>query len=835
LAPFHAFQAALEKRVEEAGPGKLVVGLANIGYDWRNGYGVETHSFGEVMLRARQAEAVISTDPNSLNPTFKYRDIDEEPREVWYLDAVTAFNQLKRMDLAKLSGLALWQLGAEDSSIWHLFSHPERPAVAALNEIDAGQSIDYHGDGEVLRVVASGQTGSRDLTYDKLSGLITNQSISSYPIGPQIARWGGADHRKIVLTFDDGPDPAITPRILDILKEKKVPAVFFVLGVQALRHPGLLRRIVEEGHEIGNHTFSHADLSRVSDTQFRMELNSTQRIIESTTGHATLLFRPPYAVDVEPETADELRTIFVASQAGYFTMGNRIDGKDWWLAKPESIVDRVVNGANTAAGNVVLLHDSGGNRDATVAALPVIIDRLRSDGFGFISASALLGRNQNDLMPPVDTAINPYVAADAMGFAVARNLDTIFYFVFIVAVVLTLARALLIILWSLRKARGDLPRNDKLGVSVIVPAYNEMRVVCQTIHSLLASEHPDMEIIVVDDGSTDGTFDLVSGTFASARQVRVIRKENGGKSSALNLGITWATKDIVVVMDADTVFKPDTISKLISHFSDPKVGAVAGNAKVGNRINLVTRWQALEYIVAQNLDRRAFERLNCISVVPGAVGAWRRDLIDRLGGFHSDTLAEDADLTIRVIRAGYLVTYEDRAIALTEAPATVSEFVKQRFRWTYGMLQVALKHSDAFSGSQFNTIAWVAIPNILVFQLLLPCIAPIADLFLIFALVGKAFNLVVYPDLVSGHGLTQIFALYALFFAVDLLIACIAFLREPNEQWWLLALMIPQRFFHRQLLYYVVLRALLVAVRGRAVSWYKLQRTATVAFDRPVH
>jgi cellulose synthase/poly-beta-1,6-N-acetylglucosamine synthase-like glycosyltransferase/peptidoglycan/xylan/chitin deacetylase (PgdA/CDA1 family) len=664
--------------------------------------------------------------------------------------------------------------------------------------------------------------------YDRLTGLIVNQSVSDFPVRPEIARWGGNAGRKLVLTFDDGPDPEFTPRILDILKQYKVPAVFFVLGSQANRYPELTRRIVAEGHEIGNHTFTHPNLDRVSDIQMNMEINATQRVIESTTGRATLLFRPPYAEDIEPETADALRTILATSKAGYFTVSTRIDGKDWWLASPQAIVNRVVQGSQEGEGNIILLHDAGGNRDATVQALPALITTLQAENFEFASLATMLGRTRDELMPPVDASINPFLAGDAVAYALVRTLENAVYFAFMAAILLTLARTGFIVLLAVRK---KMPRNvapADLTVCAIVPAYNEEKVICQTVRSLLQSNWKDLAILVVDDGSRDRTYEIVLETFADEPRVRIVKKENGGKSEALNLGISMVDHDVIVAMDADTIFLPDTIPHLVSHFSNPAIGAVAGNAKVGNRINLITRWQALEYIVAQNLDRRAFERLNCITVVPGAVGAWRRQVVQDLGGFHSDTLAEDADLTIRVIRAGHVVVYDERAIALTEAPAEIGSFLKQRFRWTYGMMQTALKHLDALTNSKPNSIGLVALPNILIFQLLLPCIAPIADFLLVMALAGVGLNAYLYPDLPISPGLLHILIFYGIFFALDFAVAAIAFLTERDEQPWLLVLLIPQRFFHRQLLYFVVLKSIVVAIRGRAVGWFKLARMATV-------
>lgn len=828
VAPQDWVASHLRARVAEAAPGSIVLGLANYGYDWREGEEPEIHTFGDVMLRARQAQATIRMDEESLNPTFEYYDIDNEHREVWYLDAVTAFNHTRAVGLDMLGGVALWRLGAEDPAIWEVFADLASPDPDRLERIDPGAVVDYHGEGEVLRLVADAREGHRDIEFDRRSGLIVDQRVDAFPSGYEIGRWGGGDHRKLVLTFDDGPDPVYTPQILDILKQYGVPAVFFVTGTQTNDHPRLAQRIAAEGHELGNHTFTHPNLDLVTDIQMRMELNATQRVIESVTGRATLLFRPPYATNMEPQTAAELRIVAETSRKGYFSVGMNVDSKDWWLARPQSIIDRVVGGVKDGQGHVILMHDAGGSRVSTVAALPVIIETLRAEGYEFVGIADLLGRTRDEIMPPVNSAINPLIASDALGYAIVRALHFLLHAAFMAAIALALMRAALILALSAGR-RPSLPLADpRLRVGVIVPAYNEENVVCQTVRSLLQSHSQDFDILVVDDGSTDDTYRIALETFAGESRVRVVTKENGGKSEALNYGLTLLDHDIIVAMDADTIFLPQTIPSLVAHFSDPLVGAVAGNAKVGNRINLITRWQALEYIVAQNLDRRAFEKLNCITVVPGAVGAWRRDVVLAVGGFHSDTLAEDADLTIRVIRAGHLVVYEDRAIALTEAPADIRSFVKQRFRWTYGMMQTALKHLDALTRSKPNAVGLVALPNILLFQLLLPCLAPIADVLLVFGIVGAGFNSYFYPDLPMSEGLLNILLFYSIFIGVDFLVAAMAFLKERGEENWMIVLLLPQRFLHRQLLYFVVVKAILVALKGHAVGWYKVKRMASV-------
>ena len=361
-----------------------------------------------------------------------------------------------------------------------------------------------------------------------------------------------------------------------------------------------------------------------------------------------------------------------------------------------------------------------------------------------------------------------------------------------------------------------------------MPSYNEERVIARALDSLLASTYPRFEIIVVDDGSPDGTSAVVREQFAQEPRVRLFAKENGGKAEALNLGWRHAQGEIIVALDADTVFAPETIAALARNFADPRVGAVAGNAKVGNRINLITRWQALEYITSQNLDRRAFARLNCITVVPGAVGAWRRELLEQVGGFSSDTVAEDQDLTLRVRRRGYRIGYEEQAVAWTEAPDTVRALARQRFRWSYGTLQCAWKHRDALFRPRYGVVGWIALPNVWVFQILFPLLAPLMDLTLVWSLVSAGLERLEHPAEYAITNLKPVLFYYALFLTVDCLTALFAFLLERRERWGLLWRLFWQGFCYRQVMYYVMIRSIFAAARGVLVGWGKLERKATV-------
>jgi cellulose synthase/poly-beta-1,6-N-acetylglucosamine synthase-like glycosyltransferase len=438
-------------------------------------------------------------------------------------------------------------------------------------------------------------------------------------------------------------------------------------------------------------------------------------------------------------------------------------------------------------------------------------------------------------MPPLPPTESVYRRTDALAFMVLSTLGWLLQWTFIIGIVLGLGRlivigALAFAQWvrSRRREREGIGEAFEPFVSVIVPAYNEERVIEGTIRSLLNSDYEKFEIIVVDDGSSDATSEVVQVQFADEPSVRLFTVPNSGKAAALNYGMRYANGDIIVALDADTQFPPDTIRALARRFVDPSIGAVAGNAKVGNRINIVTRWQALEYITSQNMDRRAFASLNCITVVPGAVGAWRRELIEQCGGFSSDTLAEDQDLTLRIRKLGYKIGYEEKAIGWTEAPDKLKMLAKQRFRWGYGTLQCMWMHRDVLFRPRFGALGFVAMPNVWIFQILFPLISPIMDLMLAYTLISSGLDRLQQPAGYSFTNLRQVLFYYALFLAVDWCAACFAFALERKERWRLLWWLFLQRFCYRQVMYYVMVKSVATAIHGAAVNWGKLERKATV-------
>ncbi len=819
---------------------KIVVGIANYSYDWtepskKEKPHAEEFSIQEALLHAYESESEIEFDAASLNPHYSYSDERNHTHQVWMLDAVTAYNELRASERLGVQGTALWRLGSSDSSLWPVWdtTHPDDVVRSKLADLPPGPDLILEGDGDIWHIADVPKQGKRSITYDPATALIVSEKYEAYPLSYDIDQIGAAK-KKIALSFDDGPDRRWTPKILDILKEKKVPGIFFVIGDQANRAPDLLKREYNEGHEIGNHTWTHPAFDDISRTQVKWELNLTQRLIESTLGVKSLLFRPPFGIDHQPEYAEEVAQLPYPQELGYIIVGQRIDPDDWRMTEDrhqrpaQEIADDVVRQGKN--GNVVLLHDGGGERAQTVAALPLIIDELRAKGYQFVSVSDLLGKTRADLMMPLTFRERLAAQADGFIFSMFQWSRFAVATVFILGIVLVSGRALIIgILAIIEKLRPD---NAKLpepppGVTVLIPAHNEESVIVQTVQSVLLSDLSDIHVIVVDDGSSDRTLELLESNFGKNGCVQIIHQVNRGKAAALNNALSHANTGYVVTIDADTEIETDAIRKLLRHFSDPKVGAVAGNVKVGNRSRWLTRWQALEYITSQNMEKRAFDLLNCITVVPGALGAWRREAIEAAGGITADTVAEDADLTIAIRRLGWRVTYDEEAIAWTEAPETPGQLIRQRFRWTFGTLQSFWKHSDTLLRRKYGTLGCVALPNIFVFQILLPLVSPVLDLLFLGSLVlwGLAgLHVTQIPHLWTTEDVQRSVVFFLGFLLIDVLTCVVAFALERHEDWTLLIPVLLQRFYYRQLMYIVLFRSVKEAVSGRPVGWKGVEK-----------
>jgi cellulose synthase/poly-beta-1,6-N-acetylglucosamine synthase-like glycosyltransferase/peptidoglycan/xylan/chitin deacetylase (PgdA/CDA1 family)/spore germination protein YaaH len=831
------FEKTLDMRMQELDAAHTIIGIGGYGYDWVEGMRAAELTFQEAVLSAKDSEADITFDPATSNPHFSFIEDDGKRHDVWLLDGVTAFNEIHAADAYRPAGYALWRLGSEDPSIWSVMGRGYKaPAPDDLHTIGMSQDVDLEGAGGILRVAEKPQAGARTFQADDRFGEIIDETYTRVPT-PFVIHRSGDVPGKVALTFDDGPDPEWTPDILDILKAKGIKASFFVVGVNAEDHPELLQRIVAEGHDVGNHTFTHPNLGEFSSGLVTLEINANQRLVEALTGRSMRLFRAPYLGDTDPTTSDEIGPIEIAQSMGSTSVGVNVDPDDWQGPSADEIVQRVVsqvNGPNPETrGNIILLHDSGGDRSATVAALPRLIDMLKAQGYTFVPVSELAGMTQAQAMTPVSSSSLGYLV-DWPVFMTIGWLEHLVAMLFFAAICLGVLRLLFLCGLALRNRMAEARRippelsSTPSLQSVLIPAFNEAKVIEQTIRQILLSDYPNLEVIGIDDGSTDGTSNVVREHFSTDPRVRLITVANGGKAAALNRGLAEARGTVIVALDADTHFQRDSISKLVRWFEDPAIGAVAGNAKVGNRINVITRWQALEYVTSQNLERRALATLGCITVVPGAIGAWRREALVKLGGFPADTIAEDQDLTITLQKAGYRVLYDSYAIAWTEAPDTVKGLIKQRFRWAFGTLQCLWKHRDVTFRPRHGSLGLIALPQTWLFQFALSAIAPVVDLLFMWQLIMSGFDLIEHGEQFDAQTLRKFVLYYLIFLIVDLGSAALAFAMERKEKLKLLPWLVLQRFGYRQLMYYVVLKAGAAALLGPLVGWNKLDRKSTV-------
>ncbi len=812
-----------------------IIALGNYGYDWaadpqasnRSGWRrADTISFADAMSRAAYAgEGSTVSGPPEYNPSFDYT-LGGVNHEVWFLDAVTFLNQARTARLKGYNGLAINRLGTEDPQLWTALDLIAAPQLSTtdlngLAILKTGQTITNIGEGEIVTADISPEGGRRRVEADEKSGLLS-ATYEKFPQYPTLYHQGTGGEHQVALTFDDGPDPTWTPKILDVLKAKGVPAAFFLLGQQCENYPGIVRRIVSEGYEIGSHTYTHTNLALASPQRTRIELDATQRLIQTITGRSTTLFRPPYEADSRPSQISEIAPLIIAQELGYLTVMESVDPEDWEKPGADVILQRVKQQRH--GGSIILLHDAGGDRSQTVEALPRIIDYLHARGDQIVSLSQLIGTTRDALNPVLKAGDRSLAGvASSIGFQVLHAAFGFFWAFMIVATALIVLRTLVIVALALyqrrRFKRESMAAASMAGptaalpLSVVIAAYNEEKVITATLRSVLATDYAgEVEVVVVNDGSKDETGAVVERLAADDGRIRLFQQANAGKSEALRRGVEVARHELLVFLDADTQFQPDTLRHLVAPFADGQVGAVSGHARVGNLGSFIARCQSLEYICGFNLDRRAYDAWNCITVAPGAISAVHREALRAVGGFRPETLAEDTDLTLSLHRRGYRIRYAADAVAWTEAPETIRALTKQRFRWCFGTMQCLWKHRDMVFNPKFKALGFFSLPSVWFFQIILVALTPAVDAMLL-------------ASVLLGEG-RAVLPYFLTFLVLDQLLAVLACVleKEPLRRSWI---MIPMRLIYRPLLSWVVWKSIKNAARGVLVGWGKLERTAS--------
>ncbi|MDZ7573104.1 MAG: glycosyltransferase [Pseudotabrizicola sp.] len=824
LSPDDRFLETAFQISKTVGPKKFVPALGLMAVDWVSGQTKpETISFAEAMVRIDAAGGKVEFAQNARNSYSRFVDTDGLRHQIWFLDAASAHNSLIDLEEMGIAQIGLSDLGQEDPAVWAVlagFDTDRRDLAQDLQNTSLSDKVQFKGQGSFYQWSTPPRTGQRLIRKDPDSGKIIDQNWTVLPQPAVMQKFGRGNGVQVALTFDDGPSLDATTEILDALKAADAPAAFFVVGNAVLKYPELVRRMVQEGHLVGTHTFTHPKLGEIEPWRMQVELSATNRLVAGITGHDMRVFRPPYVRGDGPFDGREARVFGTVAERGYIVAGSDIAPPDWDGISAEQIVDRVIGDLDLGYGNVIVLHDGRSKGMNTAEAIGPLVKALRDRGYQIVPLAEILGTTTAALMPATNVSLSGF---DSASFGAIMGLTQLIYWVFWLVLISGMARSLIYLFLAHRR---ETPGESRLrvlpSVTIVIPAFNESLVILSSIRTALASSYPNLRVIVVDDGSTDDTLRLVRRAYGIHPAVTILTQPNQGKWMALNAAYEAMESEIAVCMDADTEIAPDAVFHLVQPFVDSRVGAVAGTILVGNKRNILTRLQALEYFTTQNIGRRAQDHINGIIVVPGALGAWRVEAVRDIGMLSNETLTEDTDLTMWMLRNGYTIAYAERATGRTEAPADVRSLLAQRLRWNTGILQALWKHKGIFRESPSLRLASLA--DLIIFGYVLPFLAPLVDVIFFTLLFGVLADVIAgqAPDL-SNTSRAMMLG-YILLPLADILMILAAFRFDRRESMRLLWVWPLQNLFYRQLIYVSALRAVISAISGRLTGWDKLTR-----------
>jgi peptidoglycan-N-acetylglucosamine deacetylase len=704
-------------------------------------------------------------------------------------------------------------------------------AGLTLSSKDTGLNAPVVGVGPLVRVLRVRAVNGQKVGFEPFTGkrLVTLTGADAATAGGAryvIDKFGysATATKTISMTFDDGPDPLVTPALLNVLSANKTPATFFVVGKEAAKWPAIVAREVKEGHAVGVHTLTHPDIASQPTWREHLELVATGRELRAITGQQASFWRMPYAGDDNPSMQTTIEGLLRAQQMGYTWANYDFDTLDWQTdSNPQGRVSDIPLPDLSGGGNItMLMHDGGGaNRMRTVAYVKELIHYAKAHGYTF--------QTMPQVNPVLAAGIHP-ITPTVWDYASLDMVKTVFVWPNTLVSALFMLAILMVVLvgfgnaalsWMRYRRRRRIafpgPAEIGLSTSVVLAAWNEEPVIARTLRSILASDYPILEVIVVDDGSTDGTADEVRTVMARDPRVVLLQQPNTGKAVALNHGVETASGDFVVTLDADTIMESNTVTNLMRHFAldgAGRLGAVAGVVRVGNReTNVLTRWQALEYLTQIGVERSAQDALGAISIIPGACAAWRKQAILDAGGYSNITLAEDCDLALTMHHLGWKVTQDDEALAYTEAPETVDDLLAQRTRWTFGTLQAIWKHRGMLFRRRYGALGCFVLPNYV-----LSVVTPV--IFLPFVVIMGWLAL-------QEQGPGVLIKYFILFILAHMIIAAVA-VRLMGEKYHHLLMVPVYRLVFEPLRAYLLYTSVFLAIKGGRMEWKKLVRTGSM-------
>ena len=804
-------------------PANSVIAIGDFGRAWRSGQRTpEIIPFAVAMNRAAENAAVIAHDPGVGNTNIRYLDAERRANQIWLQDAFS-FADIHRQ-LAPRQGFALWPVGYEDPLVWeHLKRGGDDVPLDALSLTVAQreEAVLVSGAGPFARLVppqTDVPTGS--VTADAQSDVARRYADLPRPV--VLSRFGAGEAGTLVLSFNGLGDWTSANALYALLADYGIEASFFVSSSDMLLSRNRLAEIVGRGHSVGTTTALQTATSEFAALRAGISLRIAQNIVSSETGQRSLLVRLPFSDGELPTRTNELQQLQAILSDGYIPVAASVPFAQGRI-DPALARERVTEAAIARDVNILSFDFSTGNASDVMASLPQILAVLRQDGFVFQSVGDVAQLAPEVLMP-ISRTIPP--ARDQVTYALlGLTWIGLKGYVLLLALIFMLRAPIYLALALLRREPKGIDPAFKPKVSVIVPAYNEEKVIARTLQSILRSKYENYEIIVIDDGSTDRTADIAESFVPGNRHLTVIRHANKGKWHAVDLGVLHSDAPIFLIVDADTLLDPDAICEIVQPFKDDAVGAVAGTVEVGNENGILTILQSIEYRINQIVLRRAYEMFHGILVVPGAIGAWRREAVIKAGFVSGDTITEDADMTVAVHRAGYRVKYQDRARSYTEAPDTVKDLLKQRFRWSFGMLQVAWKHKR--SVLEGRVVGVISMTDAVLTQFIGSVLYVLIDVIFVVSLYQLVTSLFVDGQPVFSSISVIAMLSYAVLTLVDVFNLTAAFYFEKKVEWKLYLYLPFVRFGYRQLMYIASIKAIIRAVTGHTGQWNKLNRTNT--------